>query len=396
MSYIPVAMNANTTAHVNAGSGSTVTTLTQAAQVGDKLCILWPTATRAAYGTTYGFSLSGLTGCTSTGPIRSVYNGTARHYFCWVTITAASWSFIGTETSFVSFGGFGGGISYFHKQACTNSGAGSEASMPVSQSNIKASDMTANFSLANNLQGLSKYRAGGGATPNTHAHHNIPENSGEIKYSQFEDSLKHKTATQDDDSGQAQKADGSLSKLSSLVYTAGVSNTSTFTAGGKGGGLYHWDIRHGYAHSSSGYTASGSASNGARCSGFGDHARDNGAFFSRISATNFVTTSSSTAPAPVGFTMRLHSLENGSGFEGTGRTSTGSGSASSTVAGWDQLFIVAVDNDVAQYTMLDIDDATTTNYTNTNNDYSDIVWTSGGFTHISGREYMMMFLKWDV
>ena len=395
MSYIPLAMNANTSAHVNTGSGSTVTTLTQAAQVGDKLCILWPTSTRVGfgYGNTAGFALSGLTGCTSTGPVRSVYNAVDRHYFCWVTITAASWSFIATETSIQSFGGFGGYIAYYHKQTCTNSGA---QAMSVTQSHIQSSDMTSNFSGNNYLQGLSKYRAGGGATPNTHAHHNIPENSGEIKYSQFEDSMRHKTATQNDTSTTSFKSDDSLSKLSSLVYTAGVSNTSTFTAGGKGGGLYHWDIRHGYAHSSSGYTALGSASNGARCSGFGDHARDNGAFFSRISATNFVTTSSSTAPAPVGFAMRLHSLENGSGFEGTGRTSTGSGSASSTVAGWHQVFIVAVDNDVAQYTMLDIDDATTTNYTNTNNDYSDIIWSSGGFTHISGREYMMMFLKWDV
>ena len=48
--------------------------------------------------------------------------------------------------------------------------------------------------------------------------------------------------------------------------------------------------------------------------------------------------------------------------------------------------------------MLDIDDATLTNYEHgSNNNYSDLVWTHSGITQmISGETYVLAFLDWDV
>jgi hypothetical protein len=370
----------------------------QTATTGDKICVLFRTITAVsggvvAYGLTTAFTLESMVGCTK-GTIRSVNNGDDRHYFCWVTITDNDWTFRARETTLKSLGGFGGVITFFHRITVSDD---IQEGGKIDSTHIAASDMTLQFSSGQHRQGLSLYRSGNNATPNTHAHHGIPENAGEIKFSQFANAFRHRTATQNDQSNAANKSDGSMTNLSSMVYTAGVSNAfTTQSGGGKGGGgtIYNWDIDHGFSNAASGYSPTlGSISNGGRVSGLGDHPRDNGANFSRVASYRNVQTTTSSTPNPTQFQLRLHSLENGSGFEGTGRTSTGSGSASSSVAGWNKLFIVEVDDAVLRYTLLDIDSATTTNYTHTNNDYSDIVWTSGGFSMSSGKEYMMMFLK---
>ena len=392
MAYIPLALNFNTAASSSTNSNGSATTMQQTALTGDKLCVIWNTDTRGgSYGNTNRLDILSTSGCT-VGTIRSVGNGTNRHYFCWVTITANDWTFAAREKSLelIDVGDFHTTLIWYHRITVSDDlQVGGKIG-----TDVQASDMTIQFSSGQHRQGLSLYRPGNNATPNTHAHHGIPENAGEIKYSQFQNAFRHRTSRQNDQSNAANRSDGSVSNLSSMVYTAGVSNAFTTQGGGKGGTLYNWNIDHGFSNSASGYSPTlGSISNGGRVSGLGDHPRDNGANFSRVASYRNVQTTTSSTPNPTQFQLRLHSLENGSGFEGTGRTSTGSGSASSSVAGWNKLFIVEVDDAVLRYTLLDIDSATTTNYTHTNNDYSDIVWTSGGFSMSSGKEYMMMFLK---
>lgn len=392
MAYIPLALNFNTRAQSSV-SGTSSTSLYQTATTGDKILVLFNTDTRGgSHGTAFEMKILSLTNCTA-GTVRSVGNNTSRHYFCWITITGNDWTFQAREKSLetIDVGDFHTTLTWYHRITVSDD---QQSGAKIDSTNVQASEMTGEFSSGQHRQGLSLYRSGNNATPNTHAHHGIPENAGEIKYSQFSNAFRHRTATQNDQSGAANRADGSMTNLASMVFTAGVDNTLVSTQSApKGNTLYSWDIDHGYADSSSGYSALGSVSNGGRVSGLGDHPRDNGAFFSRIASYWNGTSSNNSPPNPSYFQLRLHSLENSSGFEGTGRTSTGGGSASSSVAGWNKLFIVEVDNAASRYTLLDIDSATTTNYTNSGNDYSDIVWTSGGFTMSSGKEYMMMFVK---
>lgn len=388
MSYIPLAMNAATAASSSA-SGSTTNYLYQAADVGDKILVLWPTKTRystAVYGSTTGFTVPTVSNCT-VGTIRNVYNGQDRHYFCWITITGSSWSFSARETSYYNFEM--GSITYHHYQSCSNNSGATTKVPTFSQGNIAASRLSTEWNGGSYPVVLSDYLEGG-KVANTDMHQGLPEKSSAgVSYSQLGGRAALRTGTETG-------GNNSLSQLASLVFTAGNITTTTETGGGKGGTIYTHNVTHGYANSSSGYLSNGSVTDNSRISGFGDHQWTNDANFSRIAMTAYQTGStSSTAPNPDSFHIRMHTNENSSDFAGSGRSSTGSGSGSSTVAGWEQLFIVCVNDDVAQYHMLDIDDATVTNYTNSGNDYSDMNWSSGT-SLTSGREYIMMFLKWDV
>lgn len=391
MAYIPLAMNANTAAHSNVGSGNTATSITQAANVGDKIMVLWPTWSRNGIGTTSSFTSSNLSGCT-VGTIRSVYNGQDRHYFCWVTITSSSWSFRMTEHTYLSFGY--GTINYYNRQDCTNSGVSK-----IPTSSITASKINTEFNSGTGNVGLSNYMEGN-KVPNTHTNDAVPE-YGSVAMSNFGGAAKIATSTQTG-------GDASLSRLSSITFTAGLTGNTTTTSHEKAGTLYTHNYSSGFSAGNAntvqnGYLAKGNATDkkssteGPLVNGFGNRTNYGSANFVRIATSTYTGPNTNSNPQPHDrFQIRLHTDENSSGFHGTGRSSAGSSSGSSSAAGYEQIFLVATDNTVDEYHMWDVDDATITNTTLSGNDYSDMVWTNNATTLQHNQEYFMMFLQWDV
>ena len=396
MAYIPLAMNASTLAGSNiVGAAVASTALLQAANVGDKILVLWPTRTRAFGGTTSGFTNIAISGCT-VGTIRNVYNGTDRHYFCWVTITSASWSFQFRETSYIYSPYIT--LYYQHQQSCSNSGV-----TKIPTSSISVSKINTEFNSGTGNVGLSGYKEGN-KVPNTHTNMSIPEQSGSVSMSNFGGAAKHSTSTQ-------AGGDSSLSRLSSIVFTSATTGSTTTTSHEKAGTLYTHNYSYGFSAGTTGtvtngYIAKGSAvdkkssTEGPLVNGFGNRTNYGSANFVRIATSTYTSNNNAQVQAADKFHIRLHTDESSSGFEGTGR-STGAvggsaGSGSSTVADYDQIFMVATDDTCDEYHMWDIDSCTVTNYTQSGNDYSDIIWTNDAMTLVDGQEYIMLFLQWDV
>jgi hypothetical protein len=396
MSYYTAAMNVGTAASQSVGeTGFSTITQNVTGTNNQKILVIWRTAIHdgGSGGNLYSFAASDKINC-STGQIRSVYNGADRHWFCWVTITGSgSYSVTFNEITYAIFGWET--IYYNNRQKLVGTTA-----PDIGTPDISATEILSVHNEGNTPSGGIKFSdlyKGGSYVPNNSVNANIPT-SGSISYGDFVNT--NKTC--------ANRGDGS-DTLENIVITAGIagSTTSSGGGGGKGGGTtYTFNYRIGYGEANSGYGDSGdlgsiTGDGKYRGLGLGSYStnpdREITAAF--VGITGSSTTNNYVTQGTENFRIRFSQRADNATYEGLGGTHTsGSATASNSVANWQQCFWCNVDDNTGQYGMLDIDDATLTNYEHgSNNNYSDLVWTHSGITQmISGETYVLAFLDWDV